>query len=61
MGLAVAINGLGGTPLMELLIIAREVIRILEEKEKLQVHITMCGNFVTSIEVRLSVTTESIY
>lgn len=47
---AVMINGLGGTPLMELYIVNREVHKKLNEKE-IKVYKTLVGNFMTSLEM----------
>lgn len=47
---AVMINGLGGTPLMELYIMNRKVSRMLEEKG-IQVYKTLVGNYMTSLEM----------
>lgn len=47
---AVMINGLGGTPLMELYIVNREVHKKLNEKG-IKVCKTLVGNFMTSIEM----------
>lgn len=47
---AVLVNGLGGTPLMELYIANRRVSEVLEEKG-LKVAKTIVGNFMTSIEM----------
>jgi dihydroxyacetone kinase-like protein len=47
---AVMINGLGGTPLMELYIINRKVAEILKGKN-IEVHDTFVGNFMTSLEM----------
>jgi dihydroxyacetone kinase-like protein len=47
---AVMVNGLGGTPLMELYIVNRKVHSILEEKG-IQVYKTMVGNYMTSLEM----------
>lgn len=47
---AVMINGLGGTPLMELYIMNREVHRRLIEKG-MKVYKTLVGNFMTSLEM----------
>lgn len=47
---AVMINGLGATPLMELYIMNNEVKAILDEKN-IKVHKTMVGNFMTAIEM----------
>jgi phosphoenolpyruvate---glycerone phosphotransferase subunit DhaK len=47
---AVMINGLGATPLMELYIVNKKVSKILEEK---QIHIyeTFVGEYMTSLEM----------
>lgn len=47
---ALMVNGLGGTPLMELYILNNEVERILSEKG-IKVHRTFVGNFMTSLEM----------
>lgn len=47
---AVLVNGLGGTPLMEQFIINRKVNKILEEK-KVKVYNTIVGEYMTSIEM----------
>jgi dihydroxyacetone kinase-like protein len=47
---ALLINGLGGTPLMELYIMNRKVNSILEEKG-IKVYKTLVGNFMTSLEM----------
>ncbi len=47
---AVMINGLGGTPLMELYIVNREVNKKLNE-EGIKVYKTLVGNFMTSLEM----------
>lgn len=47
---AVMVNGLGATPLMELHIAAREVHRLLGEKG-IAVHRTFVGNYMTSLEM----------
>lgn len=47
---AVLVNGLGGTPLMELYIANRRVSEVLEQKG-LKVAKTIVGNFMTSIEM----------
>lgn len=47
---ALMVNGLGGTPLMELYILNNEVQKILEEKG-ITVHKTLVGNYMTSIEM----------
>lgn len=47
---ALMVNGLGGTPLMELYILNNEVERILSEKG-IKVHRTLVGNFMTSLEM----------
>lgn len=47
---ALLINGLGGTPLMELYIMNRKVSSILEEKG-IRVYKTLVGNFMTSLEM----------
>lgn len=47
---AVMVNGLGGTPLMELYILAGEVDRLLKKREILPVRYYV-GNFMTSLEM----------
>lgn len=47
---AVLVNGLGGTPLMEQFIVNRKVNKILEEK-KVKVYKTLIGEYMTSIEM----------
>ena len=47
---AVMINGLGGTPLMELYILNNEVEKILTEKG-IKVYRTFVGNYMTSLEM----------
>lgn len=47
---AVLVNGLGGTPIMELYIVNREVHEILEEKN-IKIYKTLVGNFMTSLEM----------
>ncbi|AOT70436.1 dihydroxyacetone kinase subunit DhaK [Geosporobacter ferrireducens] len=47
---AVMINGLGGTPLMELYIMNRKVSNLLEEKG-IKVYKTLVGNYMTSLEM----------
>jgi dihydroxyacetone kinase-like protein len=47
---AIMVNGLGGTPLMELYILNNEVERILSEKG-IRVYRTLVGNFMTSLEM----------
>ncbi|PLR75916.1 dihydroxyacetone kinase subunit DhaK [Bacillus sp. V3-13] len=47
---AVMINGLGATPLMELYIVNRRVAKILKEKE-IEVHETFIGEYMTSLEM----------
>jgi len=47
---AIMVNGLGGTPLMELYIINRKVAEILKGKN-IEVHDTFVGNFMTSLEM----------
>lgn len=44
------VNGLGGTPLQELLILNRAVRKILDE-ENIRVYKTMVGNYMTSIDM----------
>ncbi|ETP73139.1 dihydroxyacetone kinase, DhaK subunit [Lachnospiraceae bacterium JC7] len=47
---AVLVNGLGGTPLMELYILNREVQKILKERN-ISVHRTLVGNYTTSLDM----------
>ena len=47
---AILVNGLGGTPLMELYILNREVQILLKEKG-LKVHKTLVGNYTTSLDM----------
>lgn len=47
---ALLVNGLGGTPLMELYIMCREVTKILEAKG-VRIAKTMVGNYMTSLEM----------
>ena len=47
---AMLVNGLGGTPLMELYIMSRELTRILREKGITAVR-TIVGNYMTSLEM----------
>lgn len=47
---AVMINGLGATPVMELYIVNRKVSHLLQERG-IQVHETFVGNFMTSLEM----------
>ena len=47
---AVMINGLGGTPLMELYIMNKKVSSMLEEKG-IKIYKTMVGNYMTSLEM----------
>ena len=47
---AVLVNGLGGTPLMELYIVNRKVHALLSEKG-IKVYKTIVGNFMTSLEM----------
>lgn len=47
---AVLVNGLGGTPLMELYIVNNKVHKMLEEKG-VKVYKTIVGNFMTSLEM----------
>ncbi|MCF0146852.1 MAG: dihydroxyacetone kinase subunit DhaK [Clostridium sp.] len=47
---AVLVNGLGGTPLMEQFIVNRKVNKILEEKN-IKVYKTLIGEYMTSIEM----------
>ncbi len=51
--IAVLINGLGATPLMELYIINRKVSEILKNK-KIEISETIVGNYMTSLEMRVS-------
>ena len=44
------VNGLGGTPLMELYIMNNELQQLLEEKE-IRVYRTFVGNYMTSLEM----------
>jgi dihydroxyacetone kinase DhaK subunit len=48
--IALLINGLGGTPIQELFILNREVRRILDGK-RIEIHRTMVGNYMTSIDM----------
>lgn len=53
---AVMVNGLGGTPLMELYIVNREIDRVLNGKD-IKVYKTLVGNYMTSLEMAgLSIT-----
>ncbi|MFZ5969663.1 MAG: dihydroxyacetone kinase subunit DhaK [Bacillota bacterium] len=47
---AVMVNGLGGTPLMELYIVNRKVHQMLEERG-IKVHKNLVGNYMTSLEM----------
>lgn len=47
---AVLVNGLGGTPLMELYIVNREAHKILEDNG-IKVYKTLVGNYMTSLEM----------
>ncbi|SCY43205.1 dihydroxyacetone kinase subunit DhaK [Alkaliphilus peptidifermentans] len=47
---AVLVNGLGGTPLMELYIVNNEVAEILNEKG-IKIYKTIVGNYMTSLEM----------
>ncbi|SHJ59110.1 Dak1 domain-containing protein [Tepidibacter formicigenes DSM 15518] len=47
---AVLVNGLGGTPLMEIYIVNRKLHELLEEKE-IKVVKTLLGNYMTSLEM----------
>lgn len=47
---AVMVNGLGGTPLMELYIMNNELQQLLEEKD-IRVYRTFVGNYMTSLEM----------
>ncbi|MCU9612702.1 dihydroxyacetone kinase subunit DhaK [Caldibacillus lycopersici] len=44
------VNGLGGTPVMELYIVNRKVAQLLKEKS-IHVHETLVGNYMTSLEM----------
>jgi dihydroxyacetone kinase-like protein len=48
--LGVIINGLGATPLMELYIVNRKVVEILEEKN-IKIHKTFVGNYMTALDM----------
>ncbi|SJZ47713.1 dihydroxyacetone kinase subunit DhaK [Garciella nitratireducens] len=48
---ALLVNGLGGTPLMELYIVNKEANNLLKEKE-VKVYKTMVGNYMTSLEMK---------
>ncbi|WP_213818538.1 dihydroxyacetone kinase subunit DhaK [Garciella nitratireducens] len=48
---ALLVNGLGGTPLMELYIVNKEASNLLKEKE-IKVYKTMVGNYMTSLEMK---------
>lgn len=48
---ALLVNGLGGTPLMELYIVNKEASNLLKEKE-VKVYKTMVGNYMTSLEMK---------
>ncbi|RAL24284.1 dihydroxyacetone kinase subunit DhaK [Thermoflavimicrobium daqui] len=47
---AVMVNGLGATPMMELYIVSRKVSQLLQES-KIQVHRTFVGEYMTSLEM----------
>ena len=47
---AVMINGLGATPLMELYIVNRKVSEMLQER-KIEISETLVGNYMTSLEM----------
>ena len=47
---AVMINGLSGTPLMELYIVNKKVSEMLSERE-IKIHKTFVGEFMTSLEM----------
>jgi dihydroxyacetone kinase-like protein len=47
---AVLVNGMGGTPLMELMVLNKRVAEKLEQ-EKIKVYKTWMGNFMTSLEM----------
>lgn len=47
---ALLVNGLGGTPLMELYILNKEVQELLEEK-KIKVYKTLVGNYMTALDM----------
>lgn len=47
---AVLVNGLGGTPLMELYILNMEIQRLLEEK-KIRAYKTLVGNYMTALDM----------
>ncbi|MDP3386329.1 MAG: dihydroxyacetone kinase subunit DhaK [Eubacteriales bacterium] len=47
---ALMVNGLGGTPLMELYILNNEVSKILDSKN-IKIHRTFVGNYMTSLEM----------
>lgn len=48
---ALLVNGLGGTPTMELYIVNREVHRLLGEAG-IKIHATLVGNYMTSLEMQ---------
>ena len=48
--IALMVNGLGGTPLMELYILNREAHRFLQERG-INIHETFVGNYITSLEM----------
>lgn len=47
---ALLVNGLGGTPLMELYIVNKEVHRLLEERQ-IKVYKTLVGNYMTALDM----------
>lgn len=47
---ALLVNGLGGTPLMELYILNKEVRQVLEQKD-IKVYKTMVGNYMTALDM----------
>jgi dihydroxyacetone kinase-like protein len=47
---AVLVNGLGGTPLMELYILNMEIQKLLEEK-KIRAYKTLVGNYMTALDM----------
>ena len=49
--IAVLVNGMGGTPLMELYIAERKLSQLLNENG-IKVHKTMVGNYITSLEMQ---------
>ncbi|PPE05274.1 dihydroxyacetone kinase subunit DhaK [Williamsoniiplasma lucivorax] len=48
---ALIVNGLGGTPMMELNILARQAIKILQAKN-IKIHKTFVGSFITAIDMK---------